>query len=237
MKNDTRIDIYRIDLGKTKAALVAFLAVICFVYYGYSLYQRLFAQLDFAKAKTSFAKARYISKDLMVKKSLLYQDGFRLLNSSLRLDPGDSRFSFEFAEVVDEIKDNPDLWGSLGISNLVSPGEAGLEPLRLAQLRYKEAVSREPTNAIYHQRLGSIYNKIGQTRKAEEEFAQAVMLDPQNISLRLYLSQYFLSRNKQADFFQHISRAIDVDRAANLTTSWEMQNFLKGLSREDLVNL
>jgi hypothetical protein len=62
------------------------------------------------------------------------------------------------------------------------------------------------------------------------------MLDPQNISLRLYLSQYFLSRNKQADFLQHISRAIKVDRAANLTTSWEMQNFLKGLGREDLVN-
>jgi len=235
MADSRQINIYKISLGKGRAVLVIFLALLSFVYYESILYQRLLAQLNFSKARIAFAKARYISQDLIVKKSLLYQDGLKLLKSSLRLDSADSRFNFEFAEIINEAKDDPELWGSLGINNLVSPEEAGLGPWELARIRYGEAILKEPTNAIYHQRLGSLYDKIGQTRKAEEEFAQAVMLDPQNISLRLYLSQYFLSRGKQDDFFKHISRAIAIDKAANLTTSWEMQNFLKRLGQEDLI--
>jgi tetratricopeptide (TPR) repeat protein len=233
--NNREINIARIRLSKGWVILFIFLALVSFVYYESILYQRLLAQLNFSKAKTSFVKARYISKELIVKKSLLYQDGLKLLKSSLLLDPADSRFNFEFAEIINEAKDDPELWGSLGINNLVSPEEAGLGPWELARIRYGEAILKEPTNAIYHQRLGSLYDKIGQTRKAEEEFTQAVILDPQNISLRLYLSQYFLSKGKQDDFLKHISRAVDIDKAANLTTSWEMQNFLKRLGREDLI--
>jgi len=235
MLDSSRIVNYSIKLNATVAALATFLVVFLFAGYEYGLARRLFSRLDYDKALCVFGKARFISKDLIVNRSLLYQNGLKLLRGSLYSNPVDARTNFQFAEIINEIEEDPDLNKSLDIKNFTVWFSTSQDNfLNIAERGYKEAISREPTDAIYHQRLGYTYVKSGENRKAEDEFERAVLLDPQNISLRLYLSRYFSSKD-MSSFYIHINRAMEIDKQIYLTTSWEMQNFLKTIGREDLI--
>lgn len=236
MLDQRRIDAYRIKLNTGSVVLLILLFILLFLAYEYNLARRLFSQIDYDKAICAFGKARFISKDLIVKRSLLYQDGLKLLKRSLYFNPHNSRANFKFAEIINEMEEDPVLKSSLDINNFATGPNIGQEIfLNIAEIGYKEAIFREPTDAIHHQRLGYTYVKSGESRQAEDEFEKAVLLDPQNISLRLYLSSYFLSKDNINSFYRHINRAMEIDRKIYLTTSWEMQNFLKAIGREDLI--
>lgn len=75
-----------------------------------------------------------------------------------------------------------------------------------------EAISQEPTNANHHYQLGILYGKLSDSRRAEEEFKKAVLLDPQNIKIRLYLSKYFLAKDRYADFIYHFDKAVELSQ-------------------------
>jgi len=120
-------------------------------------------------------------------------------------------------------------------------GEKNLSLIELARRNYVAALKLDPTNAIYHQRLGSIYEKLSSDIQAEKEFKKAVLLDSQNVSIHLYLTQYYLSRNKESEFNYHLGRVVELYKLA-LTGGGPMERlgnmvrqYLESIKQEELV--
>ena len=209
--------------------------IFLFMLSGRTLFSRFLAQNYYNKALTDFAKASRLPCDITVEKSLLYQRGLSLLKESSRLNPHSPLSYFGFAEAILEIEKDFLLKRSLDIKGLGSGKEGQGDFYDLAKGKLIEAISREPTNPIYHQRLGAVYDKVSEAANAEQEFRRAVLLDPQNISIRLYLSNYYLSKGKQAEFLNHLNRALKLDQEIYGRTGYEVRNFLEAIGRKDLI--
>ena len=72
-----------------------------------------------------------------------------------------------------------------------------------ALARYAQAVNLEPTSAVYHLKVGWIYELMNFEDKAKNEFAKALLLDPTNLKNRIYLAEYFLSKGEEVNAFYH----------------------------------
>ncbi|NIA20436.1 MAG: tetratricopeptide repeat protein [Anaerolineaceae bacterium] len=68
--------------------------------------------------------------------------------------------------------------------------------LREAERKLLEAVNLSPNNPMYHYRLGQVYNKLGVTGKALEEYTAAVSLSPKRDLIRLERAQLLLRLRK-----------------------------------------
>ena len=225
------------DLSPKEFSILIILFIFIFIFYEFILLSRLSAERCSGEAAGYLKKSRSLGKDIVIEKSVLYYKGLRVLGNSIAFNPLDSRFYFEYAEAVVEAAEDSQL------SSLLEMGSLGQGETRdmngfydLAKTRYVEAISRDPVNAIYHQRLGRVYDKLSDTKKAEEEFKAAVLLSPQSIMIHIYLSQYFLSRNKEAEFLYHIKKAISIQTLTpGAYVSGDLLVFIRSIGREDLI--
>ena len=174
-------------------------------------------------------KSSSIPKDEIIERALLYQKALRILNSSVSSNPANPKAYFEYAEVVGEIARDPEVRAALGGKILRGEDDSLDGFYNLQKKKIIEAISKEPANAIYHLKLGSVYNNLGDKDKAEKEFSAALYLDPKNMSIHLYLSRYFLSKGQEAEFLYHINKAIE------LGGENEAAQFLKKIGRQDLI--
>jgi len=198
------------------------LLIALFIFYEKAALSRLLGE-HYLKQGLSYIKDdRRVWATEPVEKSLSYQRALRLMSRSILENPYFSKGYFEYAELLQEIAKDPGLRISLGTKDASSLLDA-------ARIKYTEAIKREPVNAIYHQRLGDVYYRLGDDKEAEREFDNAVLLDPQNASIHFYLSKYFFIKNKDEDFLYHINKAI------SLGGGGEIINFLKSIKREDLI--
>jgi tetratricopeptide (TPR) repeat protein len=231
-------DNWQRNLNKRDFLSLIILVFFLFIYLEYVLFSRLLAERYFDKGLDCLEKSRSTPGEMLDKKCSSYRNVLKLLKKSIKLNPYDSRAYFEYANVVTKIGDDPKLSVLLDVDSFVdSQRQQGL--YNLAKVKYIEAILNEPTNAIYHQRLGSIYDKLSDFKKAEEEFKKAVLLDPQNISICIYLSQYFLSKGRQDEFFYHLDRVLEIYKKAlrGGGPSVDMvEDFLKATGRENLIN-
>jgi len=173
---------------------------------------------------------------MVVAKSLSYQKGLRLLKESSRLAPYDAKPNFIYAEVILNICEDPVLQSSFDLREFAGQGDGQSGFYYLAKENYTQAVLKEPTNPIYHQRLGYVYDKILDTEDAERELANAVLLDPQNIRIRIYLSQYFLNKNKDDIARAHLDKVISLYRSGGgCGLESELSSLFKSVGREDLI--
>ena len=184
-------------------------------------------------------KGRSTPKEMLLEKSLFYQNALKLFKRSLRLDPYDADPYFECGQIIAEIADDSELSGSL---DMVTKEDGGRGAYNLAKSYYEEAILKGPANAIYHQGLGSIYDKLSETQESEREFRKAVLLDPQNVTIHLYLSQYFLSQNKESDFLYHLDKVVQLYNKSGMRGGGPLghladmvRDFLKRINREDLI--
>src|SRR3989338_1400359 len=180
-----------------RKSLLIILSVLILVSCEYILFCRASAEIDLQMALGYLNKARFVSDEIIVQKSLLYRNALRLLDRSSKLNTLDSRPWFEYANALIEIGEDAGLKDTLE-----TEGIAG------AEKKFIEAVLREPANAIYHQRLGAVYARLSEVHRAEREFDNAVFLDPQNVRLRLYLAQYFFSAGKTDLGVFHLNKAV-----------------------------
>ena len=104
---------------------------------------------------------------------------------------------------------------------------------------FEKALLLEPTNAIYHQRLGAVNLALKETMAAERQFKQALALDPQNISLHIFLSQYYFSKGSQEEFNFHLDKILQLYhngiRDVNGPLDTAVKDFLKSVGRQDLI--
>ena len=213
------------------------LFIFIFIFYEFILLTRLSAERCLGEADGYLKKSRSLGKDIVIEKSVLYYKGLRLLGNSIAFNPIDSRFYFEYAEAVVGAGEDSQLSGLLEMDRLGEGQTRNTDGFyNLAKTRYVEAISREPTNAIYHQRLGRVYDKLSDTKKAEEEFKAAVLLSPQSIIIQIYLSQYYLSRNNEAEFLSHIKKAIDIQTSTpGVYVCGDLLSYIMSIGREDLI--
>lgn len=225
------------NLKPSELSILIILFIFIFIFSEFILLSRLSADRYLYRAMDYLRKGRSLSNNIIIEKSLLYYKGLKLFKNSTRLNPFDSRFYFEYAEAIAEIAEDSTLSSSLEIDRLDEGRTGGVEGFyELAKTKYIEAILREPTNAIYHQRLGKIYDKLSDSAKAEEEFRKAALLSPQNLSIHLYLSQYFLSKNKEEGFLFYIKKAIELERVVyGGGLGGEVILFLRSIGREDLA--
>jgi len=226
------------DLSRKESLILVALFILLFMYYEYLLFSRLSAERYLGQGLYYLQEGRSTSKEMLLKKSLFYQNALKSFKRSLKLNPYNADPYYEYGQIITEIADDSELSNSLDIG-IKKDENRGL--YNLAKPYYEEAILKEPANAIYHQRLGSIYDKLSETQEAEREFRKAVLLDPQNVTIHLYLSQYFLSKNKQSDFLYHLDKVVQLYKASlggggPLETLQSMVcDFLKRINREDLV--
>lgn len=225
------------DLDQKQSLILITLFIFLFIFYECILFSRLSVQGYLDKALDYLEKSRSLDKQIIIEKSLLYYQALKLVNKAASLNPYDSRPYFEYAQIITEIGDDTLLSGSLDIKMLDAKLESdGMGFYGLAKTEYVGAILREPTNAIYHQKLGAIYDKLSDTKSAEEEFKKAVLLSPQNLSIYLYLSQYFFLRGKAENFLYHIQKAIALQRVVpGGVVGGEVAVFLKSIGAEDLI--
>jgi tetratricopeptide (TPR) repeat protein len=175
-----------------------------------------------------------LSSQDLVKKSLLYQNAMRSLQASIDLNPLDARSYFEYGQIISDLAEDDNLISSLDVDRMdIKGGRQGF--YNLAKVYYRNAILHEPTNAIYHQRLGSLLDKMGVTEEAEREFGKAVILDKQNVSIHIYLAQYFLSKGRVAQFNTHLNKVKELDISGGGWLGDLVSGFLKKIETEDLV--
>ena len=166
-----------------------------------------------------------------------------MLAQAIRSNSLDASTNFAFAEAINsKISQDEQLARLLELEDFnLTKGKESPGFFELVRLNYIEAAVKNPTNAIYHQRLGSVYEKLSQDIQAEAELKKATLLDPQNVSIHLYLTQYYLSRNKQRESDYHLDRVVQLYKLV-LTGGGPMEHlarmvceYLTSIDREELI--
>lgn len=232
------LDNLRIELTRKSSLTLIILFFLIFICLEYILFSRLSAKRYLDKGINYLDEYLQTPQELLSERSLFYSNALKSLNRASALNPYDSKSYFEYGQAIAQIVDDSEFISSLDSINSGTQKKGRPELCNLAKYYYTKAILREPLNAIYYQRLGSIYDKLSNTKEAEDEFNKAITLEPQNISIHLYLSQYFLSKNNEKGFDYHLQKAVDLYYRADLRggpISDMVEDFLRSANREDLI--
>jgi tetratricopeptide (TPR) repeat protein len=221
-----------------------FFCICIFVLYQFFLFAQLRAGQFTKLARAYLKKAERLgNQGILVEQAIFYKRAVKLLAQAIKANPLDAGSYFAYAESINsKIGQDEALIKLLELERLGPLASSqNLSPLALVGRNYTEAIKREPTNAIYHQRLASVYEKLSQDDQAEAELKKAVFLDPQNVSIHLYLTKYYLSRNKESEFNYHLGRVVELYKRA-LTGGGPMERlgnmvyeYLVSINREGLL--
>ena len=228
---------WQVQLSLDKALIIFTIIAIPLLLYSRVLYSRFKAQEYLESALACLEKARALTQDEIVRKSLFYQEAISSLRSSIALNSMDGRSYFEYGQAIYDLSEDSSLFSSLDMDAMGLRG--GLDGFyKLSRAYYTNAIMCEPTNAIYHLRLGSLFDKTGSTDEAGREFKNALKLDGQNVSIHVYLAQYFLSKGNNAEFNFHLNKVIDsfdFSLRGGGTIGALVHDFIKKIGREDLL--
>ncbi len=222
--------------GFSAAAAIAVLCI--FLCYEYAVVSRARAESFLKYGRGRIVKARGFSDQLLVEKSLLYQEGLVFFKRSIASNPLSPAAYYEFAETIVEI-------GSAhALRRAVSPDVIGLtgdrkEDYFAKALRYyNHAVERDPFCGLYHQRLGHVYSLLAEYPRADKEFAAAVTVDAQNVSIHLYLAHYYSQRKEPKLYEYHLTKVISLYNATlkgGGPISEMVREYFKSINREELI--
>jgi len=227
---------YQKELDKSLALILAALFFVLFIWHESVLFSRLLAEEYISDSSICLEKARTLPKSQLIEKSLLYQKALRLLSNSIKQNSYDSNAYFKYGETIREIADDSELRNAIDIQSVGAQKKVSTGYYDAARVKYTEAILRELTNGIYHQRLGDTYAKLSDDEKAEKEFKNTVLLDPQNRTIYFYLSQYFWSKGKYDDFMYNVHKVIEFDKIQHRgRIGYALSSFLKSIKREDLI--
>ena len=100
---------------------------------------------------------------------------------------------------------------------------------------YKKAIVLNPTNFLYHFKLGQFYANEERLEEAEKELIKSLNLYPINSEVRLYLARYYLKRIKkefvekeEGEIFRSLLIAINIAKHKR----WELLKEIKEVIKE-----
>lgn len=247
------LEVYNKNIGLGISIIIISLYIIFILFIAMTMSTRLQAQHLYTQALDYCAKLDNLDDSLLTEKVLFYRKALNLLSRANKLNPRNSRYPFEYAQLMTRIfRDN----NSNQISRLIEiPGISDRGDLYGSALtKYAEAINLEPSLAVYHLKLGWVYELMNHEEKAENEFAKAIQLDPTNLKNRIYLAGYLLSKGRELEAFYHacwvkiISKGFSLgeyESAAQVFTesfrkrtynkiNFKENSFLLNLAKEDL---
>ncbi len=229
------------QINDNTAKILIFFYISIFAFFLIFISAQLKAQKFIQQAQGYLGRAQDMaSNNMLVEQAVFYKKAVRSFSNAVKSNPFDDNNYFIYADCLSNKIDE-----SGNLDNLFDLGDMPANTLGLkdpAGFFYAQAIKRNPLNAIYHQRLASSYEKLSDYAKAEEEMLKAAMLDPQNVSIQLYLTQYYLSRGKQSEFNYHLGRVVEIFKVAlkgggPMGELREMVvEFLRSINREELIN-
>lgn len=190
-------------LTLTVKVILTIAVVLFFIFIEINLWSRFIADRFHNQALRYIKKIENIDSHLAVEKVLYYRRALNLLKKAQILNPGNSNYPFAYAEVIIKFNTNRDVGGLFELLE-IREGEGGYW---LAKTKYLQAVFLEPTNAIFHLRLGACYDSLKDPVQAEKEFQYAELLDPTNVGDRVYLTKYFLNNKKNEEARKNFIKA------------------------------
>jgi tetratricopeptide (TPR) repeat protein len=232
------------QISPISGEILMFFCISIFILYQFFIFVQLRANTFIREAQVYLIRAQGLEgEDLIVERAIFYKRAIKFLARAIKFNPFDAGTYFVYAESINsKMSQDAQLAGVFDLGSLYpAREEKNLSFADLARRNFAEAIKRNPTNAIYHQRLGSIYEKLSNDIQAEAELKKAILLDPQNVSIHLYLTQYYLSRNKQSEFNYHLGRVVELYRLA-LTGGGPMERlgnmvrqYLESIKQEELL--
>lgn len=220
------------------AAAAAAVVLCAFFCYEYAVVSRARAESSLRQGRQRIVKARGFSDRFLVEKSLLYQEGLVLFKRSIALNPLSSVPYYEFAETIVEIGSAHALRRAVNPELIGLTGDRKEDYFAKALRYYDHAVERDPFCGIYHQRLGHVYSLLAEYAQAQKEFAAAVMVDPQNVSIHLYLADYYSRRKEPKLHEYHLGKVISLYNATlkgGGPISEMVRQYFKSINREELI--
>ena len=185
------------------------LRIVLIVFYSVAVLSLSAAMFSRARTERLYVKAMDYKKkidkiddSLLVEKVLFYRKSLNLLDMASRINPKNSKYFFAYAQVLALILQEESS-SEISILSDIPEIETPSDLYNQALNKYSQAINLEPTLAVYHLKLGWIYELLGYFDKAEEEFDRAILLDPTNVMNHIYLAKYFLFKNEEIKAFSH----------------------------------
>jgi tetratricopeptide (TPR) repeat protein len=232
------------QIGANSARFLLFFLICIFFLYQFFIFGQLRAAKYTREAGGYLKKAQALeNQGMLVEQIILYKRAIRLLARASKSNPLDASVYFNFAESINSKIIQDEQWCKaldLKYLDLVTR-DRNISLIELARRNYAAALKLNPTNAIYHQRLASIYEKLSNDEQAEKELKKAVMLDPQNVSIHLYLTQYYLSRNRQDEFHRQLARVVELYKLSLagggpvVHLKSMVEDYLRSINKEELI--
>lgn len=232
------------QISQIASVILIFFCVSIFMLYQFFIFAQLKAKKFTREAEGYLKRAEELEgKEIIVEEAIFYKRALRLLVQAIKFNPLDASAYFTYAESINsKIGKDERIINMLDLDSLHwDSREKNFDLIGLVRHSFTEALKRDPTNAIYHQRLASVYERLSDESSAESELKKAVLLDPQNVSIHLYLTQYYLSRNKQKEFNYHLGRVVELYKLA-LTGGGSMEHlanmvrqYLDSIKQLDLI--
>gem|GEM_PF-3488931 len=236
-----------ISLQYWKQSIPARLALWCMVVgvvffgiYGAMLVQSYQA---YAAYQTSAqAVERLIDKQLIMDQAVRVagvKKHIEILQEAVAQDPGRAEIHFELGELLSAAAEDADLRGFLQLSGVESA-----DMLRKRALAcYARALERFPTNSVYQQRFGLLYDALGFPAQARMAFARAETLDPRNASLQLFLVQYYWAKHDSKAFDSQVEKMAELyDKGLKgggpaTAVKTRVDHFFQSIDKEELLKL
>jgi O-antigen ligase len=117
-----------------------------------------------------------------------YRKKLRVLDKVIALNTLNSSYHNKKADIFSELAVRDDL--RVELLNFKEFGDRE-KLLNLAEESYKKAIELNPTRADYHLRLGWFYGVTGLSELTKREFDKAILLDPKNYNIKVYIDNYF----------------------------------------------
>lgn len=117
-----------------------------------------------------------------------YKKLIRCLNNAIVLNQKNSAYFSKEADLFAELATHEDLKNE-GLQKWADSSSTE-ELLADAEKFYKMAINLNPTRSDYHLKLGWLYSIQGNSDLMQQQFGQALLLDPDNSKIKSYIEKY-----------------------------------------------
>jgi type IV pilus assembly protein PilF len=116
-----------------------------------------------------------------------------------------------------ELRDNDDATGVLGSIRRQSPADIYVAmaaeyykrgQLEIALQRAKQAIDTDPNNGRAHYMLALLYQQLGETQLAQQNYAEAARLEPKNPDIRNAWGAFYCSQKNEAEAQRQFQEAL-----------------------------
>ncbi len=202
---DLYLDKRKIDIGAWPARALLVLCLALSLSLAYLAAAGMASDFYLRKARSRLSYIGTLNRALLVKRSMAWRQLLGNLDRSIAWQRHNPLPYYEYAQALVQIEGDGDL-RAIFVQE-ADDGKGG-RLLEKAVRFYRKAIRRDPFNGVYHLSLGRVYSLMGDRDAAEKEFSCAEKLDPQNVSIQLFLARYWDRNQNEQRSGRHLDKVV-----------------------------